>query len=385
MEPKIMAIRRGFVACLLSLTLASALPTPATILAATPAAVVASDSLPPYQDRFSRPRPVVAIVGENFFTEATDYVIPYGVIAQSGAAEVFALATKPGPIRLFSALQVQPQETVADFDTRFPQGADYVIVPAVHRDEDPTLLQWLREQAARGATIVGVCDGVRVVANAGLLEGRRATAHWHSFDSLERKFPNTHWLRDTRYVADGRVITTAGVTASIPVSLALVEAIAGHSRAVEVARRLGVPSWSAKHNSGQFSLGAGEILRAAWNYLAFWSHQDFYIPLSSSTDEISLALMADAYSSTFRSRVYTYAATAGAVTTSRGLRVIPDRVGLSLDADGPELPAVPPDAPASAVDIALKSIAASYGSGTARLVALKMEYPGDLGATSAQN
>src|SRR5580658_2967810 len=113
MEPKIMAIRRGFVACLLSLTLASALPTPATILAATPAAVVASDSLPPYQDRFSRPRPVVAIVGENFFTEATDYVIPYGVIAQSGAAEVFALATKPGPIRLFSALQVQPQETVA--------------------------------------------------------------------------------------------------------------------------------------------------------------------------------------------------------------------------------------------------------------------------------
>ena len=49
-----------------------------------------------------------------------------------------------------------------------------MIVPGVHRDDDPALLKWWRRQAAKGATIVGVCDGVWVLANAGLLKGHRA-------------------------------------------------------------------------------------------------------------------------------------------------------------------------------------------------------------------
>ena len=193
----------------------------------------ASDRLPPYKARPGRHRPVVAVVAENYYTELTDYVVPYGILAASGAAEVLALATQASPIRMFPApMKVMPQATTAIFDSRYPDGADYVIVPAVHRDDDPVLIAWVAEQASKGATVVGVCDGVWVLARAGLLEGRRATGHWYSREDLRKKYPRTDWQLNHRYVADGRVVTTTGVTATIPVSLALVEAIAGREHAL---------------------------------------------------------------------------------------------------------------------------------------------------------
>ena len=198
--------------------------------------------LPPYVNRHGHARPLVAIVGENYWTELTDYVVPFGILAASGAADVVALGTQPGPIRMFPApVNVQPEATTAAFDAAHPEGADYVVVPAVHRDADPPRLAWVRAQAERGATIVGVCDGVWVLARAGLLDGRQATGHWYSLDTLREDFPGTRFVTGRRYVADGRVVTTTGVTATIPVSLALVAAIAGRDRALELAASLGLP------------------------------------------------------------------------------------------------------------------------------------------------
>nr|QQZ51993.1 DJ-1/PfpI family protein [Phenylobacterium glaciei] len=81
----------------------------------------------------------------------------------------------------------------------------------------------------QGATIVSICEGARVLANAGLLHDRRATTHWSALKGLTKAYPDTTWVRDRRYVQDGAVISTTGVSASIPASLALVEAIAGRA------------------------------------------------------------------------------------------------------------------------------------------------------------
>ena len=91
--------------------------------------------------------------------------------------------------------------------------------------DDEALLAWIRHQAELGATVVGVCDGVPTLANSGVLAGRRATGHWRTIDRLEREHPESEWVRNRRYIADGNVITTSGVSASIPISMALVEAI----------------------------------------------------------------------------------------------------------------------------------------------------------------
>ena len=120
-----------------------------------------------------RQRPLIAIIGINDATEATDYLMPYGILRRADVADVVLLATEPGPVKLYPALKVEPQATVAEFDAQHPEGADYVIVPAMSRDDDPAVLEWLKSQAARGATIVGVCAGAKVVGEAGLA-GRQA-------------------------------------------------------------------------------------------------------------------------------------------------------------------------------------------------------------------
>jgi transcriptional regulator GlxA family with amidase domain len=189
-------------------------------------------SLPRHVSRFGRERAVIAVLAYNPATEVTDYVVPYGILAESGVAEVLAVATAGGPIEMSPALRFQAETTTSTFDARFPDGADYVIVPNIYDgQDDPRVHDWLRQQAGRGAVIVGICDGVPALANAGLLQGRRATGHWRTIDGLERKHRETKWLRNTRYVADGNVITTSGVSASIPISVALVEAVGGRPAA----------------------------------------------------------------------------------------------------------------------------------------------------------
>ena len=313
-----------------------------------------------------RTPPVIAVLGQNDGTETTDFLVPYGVLRESGAAEVLAVATRPGVVALHPALTIQPQAATAEFDARHPDGADYVVVPAMHRADDADVLAWVRAQAAKRATIVGVCDGALVLAEAGLLDGRRATAHWYSRDGLRRRHPSVEWVRDRRWVVDRGVVTTTGVTASIPVSVALVEAIAGPPAAEALARRLGVARWDAAHASDAFRLDRGHVRTAAGNWLAPWSHETLGIPVADGVDEIALGLAADAWSRTYRSRATAVAA--APVTTRRGLTLVPDRA-----ADG-ALPAPPADRPARALDLALAGIAERYGEATAAFVALQLEY-----------
>ncbi len=331
--------------------------------------------IPAYAPRFGRLQPVIAVVGENTFTELTDYVIPYGVLHESGVAEVVALATKAGPIQMFPALAIRPQSTVDAFDARFPEGADYVIVPAVHRAEDAALVGWVSSQAAKGATIVGVCDGVWVLANAGLLKGHRAVGHWYSFGDLEKKFPETTWVRNRRYVADGKIVTTTGVTASIPVSLALVEAIGGRERAVSVARAMGAADWSDAHRSDDFKLKGPHMYTAATNWVLSWAGDEVGIPISIGMDEVSLALVADAYSRTYRSEAVSISSSGADVRTRGGLSIVPDRITGGPKAPGRTLKPLDDTKPVTALDAALRDIAATYGQSTSAFVALQMEYP----------
>src|SRR5690606_42024715 len=64
-------------------------------------------------------------------------------------------ATQAGPVTLYPALSVVPDATTAEFDARYPEGADYVIVPAMEPNDDPAALQWLNAQASKGATVIG--------------------------------------------------------------------------------------------------------------------------------------------------------------------------------------------------------------------------------------
>src|SRR5690606_10854823 len=106
--------------------------------------------------------------------------------------------------------------------------------------------------AQKGAMIISVCAGAKVVAAAGLLDGKRATTHWYYLKELLDAHPTITYVADRRFVVDDGVATTTGITASIPMSLTLIEAIAGRGKAEAVARDLGIDRWNARHDSGAF-------------------------------------------------------------------------------------------------------------------------------------
>jgi len=320
-----------------------------------------------------RQRPLIAIIGANAGTETTDYLMPYGILARADVADVTALATESGPVTLYPVFTVEPQATVADFDAQHPDGADYVIVPAMRRSDDPAVLQWIKTQHAKGATVIGVCAGALVVANAGLLDGHRATTHWYYVDDLLEQHPSIQYVRDRRLVVDRRVATTTGISASMPLSLTLIEAIAGRAKAEAMAQELGVRRWGIRHNSAVYEFTRPFALTALNNKLAFWNHEQLGLELKSGMDEVTLALVADAWSRTFRSRAVTFARKADAIQTRGGLRIFPEKV--ATDWAAPRLlPPIGDRPPADALDEALQQITVRYGIDTSRFVAMQLEY-----------
>lgn len=355
-------------AWLFSLPPASAAGAPSPIAKEETDATVAA-LVPP-----KRRRPLIAIIGLNDATETTDYLMPYGILRRADIADVVALATAPEPVTLYPALKVEPQATVAAFDAQHPEGADYVIVPAMSRDDDPAVLQWIRSQREKGAIVVDVCAGAKVVGAAGLLDGKRATSHWYYLDALRGKYPAMHYVADRRFVVDRGVATTTGVSASMPMSLTLIEAIAGRDKAEAVAHDLGLANWDARHDSAAFRFTRSFALTAIANTLAFWDRDRLGVELQAGVDEVSLALIADAWSRTYRSRALTFAGTAGAVQTRGGLRIVPDQVAANWPASE-TLPVIGTRRPADELDRALQAIAARYGAPTADLVGMQLEYP----------
>jgi transcriptional regulator GlxA family with amidase domain len=141
------------------------------------------------------------------------------------------------PVRSSSGLALVP-----DGDLReLPAGpVDTLVVPGGRgaASASPELVGWLRAHGPAARRVVSVCTGSFLLAEAGLLAGRRATTHWAYADALARRFPDVIVDPDPIFVRDGRVATSAGVTAGIDLALALVEEDYGHAAALAVARGL---------------------------------------------------------------------------------------------------------------------------------------------------
>lgn len=317
-----------------------------------------------------RARPVIAVLGGNDGSETTDFLVPYAVLKRSGVADVYAVGIRPGPVKLMPVLTILPDMTAGEFVAQFPDGADYVIVPAMHRGDDPAVLSWLKAQAAHGAKIVGICEGAMILARAGLLHDRRATTHWAHIEDLKQADTITY-VPDRRYVADRNVATTTGVSASLPISIAIVAAIAGNDRATALAQELGVGDWSQAHVSDRFELTRIDIWNYAYNILGVWRHETAGLKIADGVDGLSLAFTADGLAATHRVNVMALN-DADTVATSEGLRIVIDGkpntpVDFELAASGVM--------PAHALDETLARVQARYGAASVQVARLELEYP----------
>jgi len=121
------------------------------------------------------------------------------------------------------------------------EDADLVAVPAVSGaplDGSPAILDALRAAAARGATLLSVCSGAYLLAEAGLLDNLRCTLHWHHARDFAARYPEAKVDPDVLFVDEGTVITSAGTAAGIDACLHLVRRELGSSVANAIARRM---------------------------------------------------------------------------------------------------------------------------------------------------
>lgn len=138
-------------------------------------------------------------------------------------------------IRTSSGLRITP-----DADLLQLRAPNTLLVPGGEgtRTPDPELVAWVRRIGSAARRVVSVCTGAFVLAEAGLLGGRRATTHWASCDTLARRYPDVDVDPEPIFVRDGSVITSAGVTAGMDLTLALVEDDLGRDAALTIARHL---------------------------------------------------------------------------------------------------------------------------------------------------
>ena len=170
------------------------------------------------------------------FSQATRHLERHVRASPAYVTEV--VARRAGALTTSSGMRLIADRSIAEVrgrvDTLLVAGG--LGTPAAMRDD--LLLAWLRRTAKRVRRMGAVCSGTFVLAEAGLLAGRRATTHWELCAELARRYPDISIEDDPIFVRDGDVYTSAGVTAGMDLALALVEEDHGRETALAVARQL---------------------------------------------------------------------------------------------------------------------------------------------------
>ncbi|WP_037076006.1 GlxA family transcriptional regulator [Pseudonocardia spinosispora] len=154
--------------------------------------------------------------------------------------EVRTVGVRPGAVRAFSGIRLLPDTTVDEVherpDTLLVPGRMDIVDGYPRPFVDQDVVAWLRLVGGRAGRIAAVCAGSHLAAEAGLLDGHRATTHWATVEQLAAAHPTVEVESDPIFVRSGRVWTSAGITASMDLALALVAEDHGDPQALRIAQ-----------------------------------------------------------------------------------------------------------------------------------------------------
>jgi transcriptional regulator GlxA family with amidase domain len=154
--------------------------------------------------------------------------------------EVVLVAERAGTVAATGGLKVTPDFTIDDCPP-----LDVLVVPGGWGTraeiDNERLVAWIRERGRGVETLASVCTGSMLLGRAGLLDGRRATTHWRSLGWMRDSLPDVEVVDDEHVVTDGRVLTSAGVSAGIDLALRVVARYCGERVAREAARMMEYP------------------------------------------------------------------------------------------------------------------------------------------------
>lgn len=158
----------------------------------------------------------------------------YGNAHLEGAFKLSMVAERAGPVR-----SAQGPAALADYALNEAPPIDLILVPGgigTRREVDnPRLIEWLNQRAAAAILVTSVCTGAALLARAGVLDGKRATTNKRAFAWVASQSSEVNWIRQARWVEDGKFATSSGVSAGIDMALALIARLKDQAAAERVA------------------------------------------------------------------------------------------------------------------------------------------------------
>lgn len=197
-----------------------------------------------------------------------DFAGPYEVFGQAGM-EVFTVGETGETIRTAMGMQVTPTYS---FDNS--QSFDILVLPGggvSRHQQKPAVLDWVRKQVDQSESTLSVCNGAFFLAHAGLLDGKRATTFASLIPSLADIAPKTEVVNNERFVDNGKIVTSAGLSSGIDASLYVVSKYLGMGRTQEIATTLEY-DWDPEGGYVRAAL-PDNLLRSPRNLLAQFEYK----------------------------------------------------------------------------------------------------------------
>lgn len=201
-------------------------------------------------------RTLAALVFPGF--ETLDYFGPIEMLGSpSQDIQVITVAKERDPVPSVHGQRIVVDQTISDkndYDLLFIPGGDSALEAA----KDAELMQWIREASAHADRVMAVCTGTVLLGMSGVLDGRKATTNKLDFTQTVPLAPNVSWVKEARWVEDGKFFTSSGVSAGMDMALAVVADLFGMEAADRTA--LGCEyEWHKDASRDPFAKSAGLV------------------------------------------------------------------------------------------------------------------------------
>ncbi|WNQ12527.1 DJ-1/PfpI family protein [Paenibacillus aurantius] len=290
----------------------------------SPSAAMAVNAIPQVYDPL---KPTVAVMLGGEQTEAIDFVAPYELFASSEAFNVYAVAPKKQLTTLTGGLNVMPHYSYKELDDVLGKKPDVVVIPFIPPGSAPDQKEvndYIRNHSGPETILLSICNGAENLASTGLLNGKSATTHWGDIGRVEEKYPQVEWIRGQRYVENGNIVNSAGLSAGIDASLHVISRFAGSGTAKRLADAMRYPTYTFVDHpeAEQYRLQPSDAL-ILLNYAFAWKKEKAGVLLYDGMDELSLITLFDTYAATGRVRLVPTAQSKELIATKHGLYLAP--------------------------------------------------------------
>jgi transcriptional regulator GlxA family with amidase domain len=201
-------------------------------------------------------RTLAALVFPGFQT--LDYFGPIEMLGDVGEdIEIITVAKTSDPVPSYHGQKICVDRVLSeknDYDLLFIPGGDTALIES----EDQELMQWIKEASANAERVMAVCTGTVLLGMTGVLDGRKATTNKLDFTETVPLAPNVDWVKEARWVEDGKFFTSSGVSAGMDMALAVVADLFGMEVAENTARTSEYV-WHKEANTDPFAKSAGLI------------------------------------------------------------------------------------------------------------------------------